>query len=318
MIWRHLVLALPGVESVPTQVLDRAGRVARGLQAEVELFHSLYEPDLVQPREGAAPVEERIRARVREEHRHLESLADELREQGRLTVRASVHWDYPVYEGIIREVLRHHADLLLVPGVPMMGQSAHRTLTFREARLIEACPCPLLLLRTPQPESQGCVVAAVDPLHAFRPPQELDETLIEAARTIAHALGNAPVHLYHAVAPGHSAEERAGSRSRLANAQSLLRDLALRHDIPEERVHVVLGDVTTSLPGFARESRADVVVMGAQSRTYPGRALFGHTAERVLDELRCDVLVIKPRTFECPVSSEPAPAVPQPGCVTPG
>jgi len=31
MTWRHVMLALPEVESVPAQVLDKVGRLVRGL-----------------------------------------------------------------------------------------------------------------------------------------------------------------------------------------------------------------------------------------------------------------------------------------------
>jgi hypothetical protein len=47
--------------------------------------------------------------------------------------------------------------------------------------------------------------------------------------------------------------------------------------------------------------------MGAVSRSYPERALFGYTAERVLDALDCDALIVKPKGFRCPVSRRPRP-----------
>jgi len=50
-------------------------------------------------------------------------------------------------------------------------------------------------------------------------------------------------------------------------------------------VHVEAGAVESVLPGYAREARADAVVMGAISRAYPDRALFGYTAEN--SRLRC-------------------------------
>jgi universal stress protein E len=198
MFWRQVMLALPSADVVPALVLDRVGRIARGLQAQVELFLSLYEPDIVQPLESRELLEGRIAARVEEEHRRLERFADQLRDQG-LKVRVSVRWDYPMFEGVIRQVLRHRPELLIVPAI-RTSDVTPRTLVYREARLIEACPCPLLLLKTPEVYSTGSVVAAVDPLHAYEMPQELDEAIIGAARTVAYALADVPVHIYHAVA----------------------------------------------------------------------------------------------------------------------
>lgn len=312
------MLALASADVVPTPLLDRAGRIARGLQAEVEMFLSLYEPDVVWALERRELLEERIAARVGEEHRRLERLADQLRDQG-LKVRASVRWDYPLYEGVIRQVLRHRPDLLIVSAL-QTRDVAPRTLAYREARLIEACPCPLLLAKTREVYPEGSVVAAVDPLHVRETPQELDEAIIGAAKTVAYALADAPVHIYHAVVPSPQLEGIAvpgtpslpAQTARLAAAQSRIQEMAFRHDIRHENVRVEFGPVEASLPAFARARRAQVVVMGAVSRSFPERALFGHTAEKVLDALECDVLVVKPERFACPVSAEPAPAVPRP------
>jgi universal stress protein E len=41
--------------------------------------------------------------------------------------------------------------------------------------------------------------------------------------------------------------------------------------------------------------------MGAISRSGYKRLLIGNTAERILDELTCDIMVIKPETFRSDV-----------------
>ena len=72
-------------------------------------------------------------------------------------------------------------------------------------------------------------------------------------------------------------------------------------------MHVEAGAVEYVLPGYAREARADAVVMGAISRSYPDRVLFGYTAEKVLDALDCDVTT--PRAIGvCGLVSRSAPA----------
>jgi universal stress protein E len=43
--------------------------------------------------------------------------------------------------------------------------------------------------------------------------------------------------------------------------------------------------------------RADLLVMGAVSRSRLQELFVGSTAERVLDHLGCDVLVVKPGDF---------------------
>jgi len=320
MMWRHVMLAVSNVDYVPTHIIDRVGRIARGLHAEVELFSSIYEPDIVQPGRHDEPVDAIIAARVEDAHRRLERQADMLREQS-VTTRAAVRWDYPLYEAVVRQVLRHEVDLLIVPARGT-GDIGRRTLHYREARLIETCPCPLLLLKTPEVYEKGCVVAAVDPLHAYELPEELDEAIITAAKIASHALAHEPIHLYHAdlVVQGITGRANAGvgveserQRAHRARVHARVQDLAERHNIRPENIRFESGAVENTLPEFARAARADVIVMGALSRTYTKRRVLGHKAEQVLDAVGCDVLVVKPQGFQCPVEREHAPAVPFPG-----
>ena len=60
------------------------------------------------------------------------------------------------------------------------------------------------------------------------------------------------------------------------------------------RAHLVTGNPATVIPRLARDLGAQIVVMGALSRSGLMRVLIGNTAERVLESLPCDVLVVKP------------------------
>jgi universal stress protein E len=62
-------------------------------------------------------------------------------------------------------------------------------------------------------------------------------------------------------------------------------------------VHVELGSPLEVLPRLAGALQADIVAMGAISRSALRRVLIGSTAEDVLDRLPCDALIIKPPDF---------------------
>jgi len=53
-----------------------------------------------------------------------------------------------------------------------------------------------------------------------------------------------------------------------------------------------------AIPDTARKLKSSIVVMGAISRSGIKRLLIGNTAERILDSLSCDVLVVKPAHFK--------------------
>jgi universal stress protein E len=63
------------------------------------------------------------------------------------------------------------------------------------------------------------------------------------------------------------------------------------------RSHLINEHPISGLPRLARKIGCDVLVMGAVSRSGLKRIFIGNTAERILDELDCDVLVVKPPGF---------------------
>jgi universal stress protein E len=72
--------------------------------------------------------------------------------------------------------------------------------------------------------------------------------------------------------------------------------------VPESRRHLVAQLPYGAIQQVAQKAHADIVVMGAISRSGLRRLLIGNTAERVLNEMPCDVLVVKPRGFRSHVA----------------
>ena len=165
--------------------------------------------------------------------------------------------------------------------------------------------------------TQGRIVAAVDPLHAHDEPAALDDAILDAARVVAGAV-SAHLLLLHARAPWSDAARLSAKLRRdpatgegdpqalyRGKVEARVRELARRHYIRDDSVFVVEGLAEQVVPAFARERSADIVVMGAVSRSLLKRILIGYTAERLLDALDCDLLIVKPPGFRAPVSRTP-------------
>ena len=73
-------------------------------------------------------------------------------------------------------------------------------------------------------------------------------------------------------------------------------------DVAPRNVHVVEGFAHESLPRAAVDFAADFVVMGAVARRGVAKLFIGSTAERVLDRLPCDLVIIKPEGFKAAVA----------------
>jgi universal stress protein E len=72
--------------------------------------------------------------------------------------------------------------------------------------------------------------------------------------------------------------------------------------MPPEHRHLVGRHPTDAIVEVARETGSGIVVMGAMSRSGLRRLVIGNTAERVLDQLACDVLIVKPKQFRCRIT----------------
>jgi len=72
------------------------------------------------------------------------------------------------------------------------------------------------------------------------------------------------------------------------------------HAVLGGKRHLYQGLAHDSLQKAAAEHAADFVVMGAVARRGLKRLFIGSTAERVLDRLPCDLVIIKPLEFEVP------------------
>jgi universal stress protein E len=147
------------------------------------------------------------------------------------------------------------------------------------------------------------ILAAVDPLHDNDKPATLDGRLLSEAFELADETGGS-LHVFHGYNPFIDPDDP--KRVETAHEQAM-QTLAEQFQLPADRVHVRPGNVVELLPALANEISADLVVMGAVSRSRLEHAIVGSTAENVLDLLPCDVLIVKPKGYVSPVTFKSAP-----------
>jgi len=319
MTWRKIMVAVASTEPLDAALAEKTLRIATALDAAIELFHCTFDSE-ASAAEGITAADADVRAWVAARQRGLELAAQPLRRAG-ASVRAVVRWDFPPHEGIVREVLRERPDLLIAQSAPR-NRAARLLLGYTDFKLIEACPCPVLLVKTSEPYKSTCTIAALDPFHAHDKPAALDDAVLDAAGELARALKE-PLRVYHATSPWPDVARRVAALRRLpqvvvpdaeaAYRESIaarVREVAARHGLSGRSIHIAEGDAGEALPEYARAEGADVVVMGAVSRSGLRRIVIGHTAERVLDRLDCDALIVKTADFRSPVTRRSARSAP--------
>jgi universal stress protein E len=305
---RILAVLDPTTEAQPA--LAKAATLARRAGATLELFICDFDPSLSgQPFFDTDKLRELREEFVTERLEYLEQAAEELRAEG-LAVETHVHWDNPAYRGIVRRVEESSPDLVVKD--THYHTALRRTLfTNTDWSLIRTCPAPLLLAKAGDWPESPRIVAALDPGHLGDKPAALDHDILEWAGLVAARMGG-EVHALHAffpaamlaatatlagmpVASGMAATEIIeAERERIA---AVLAEVVGAHQLPAGRVYLEQGAATEVLPRMAGQLGAALMVMGAVSRSRLQEVFLGSTAERVLDRIGCDVLVVKPGDF---------------------
>lgn len=305
-LFRKILVCIefPGERRQP--VLKRAAGIAQRTGAKLVLFHSDVAQLTVVPGFPSAVVRENAENKLARSRRLLAKLAEPLKRRG-LEVDVRAAWDAPPHEAIVREVLRTKPDLV-VAGSRRRTFGARLFLTNTDWQLIRECPVPLLFVKQDLPWRSLRVVAAIDPLHPHGGSSRLDRGILDSARALAEAFGGR-LDVVHAYLPLSSAVpytygdayamvvDAATEQRHRRTTERVLSRIAAATGIPPEHVHIETGFPQQALAAAAKRLRADVMVMGAISRSALGRLLIGSTAERVLDLLPCDVMIVKPRGF---------------------
>jgi universal stress protein E len=302
---RRILVALKGLDAKSLPTVLKAAQIARACGARLELYHGLDEPmytDVLGLGSGGLPALERqLQQRAL---RRLEAIADRLRAH-RLRVTVAAQWDFPAYEAIVRRAVRIRADLI-VAAAHAGRHTLPSLMRLTDWELVRLSPVPVLLIKDRHAYRHPAVLAAIDPSHAFAKPLKLDRSLLQIARRVSAGL-RGTLHAVHAYArvsgitlpaveitPEIQMQiEQESERIARANFERELRNSR----IPRSRRYLLASDPVTGIAKAARTCRSAIVVMGAVSRTGLKRLLIGNTAERILDDLRCDILVVKPPRF---------------------
>ena len=292
--------------------MRRAAWLAKKSGAELELLVCYYNEYLSGDRLFDSPSLEKARNEVIGGHsKYLEELAEPMRDKG-IIVSTSAVWDHPLYEGIVRHATKSGAELV-IKDTHHHSAISRALLTNTDWNLIRTCPVPLWLVKPRDFEESPVFVAAIDPMNEHDKPAALDDEILQTSKFIAERVGG-KVHAFHSYDP------RIAVATATANAyipvslpfdeieqqmhedhQKRFNDITSFHGIGDDESHLLAGLTHEELPVVARNLSAGVVVMGAVSRNRWKRLFIGATAERTLEYLPCDLLIIKPDWFRTPV-----------------
>jgi nucleotide-binding universal stress UspA family protein len=213
---------------------------------------------------------------------------------------------------IIREVLRSGHDLVMTCAEGSAGLK-QKLLGSTTMHLMRKCPCPVWVVKPAQPEHSAPILAAVD----LSPPDEQEQPVNVKILDLATSLARrqqcelVAVHTWsfraeqslrrgYLVAPGELDQwvDRVRDLHRHRFAE-LLRQYPLQE--LKAQVYMLQGRPGHLIPELATGLGVGLIVMGTVRRSGVAGLLMGTTAERILRQVDCSVLTVKPDSFATPV-----------------
>ena len=301
---REKILVIVEPDIHPSEVVARATWLAGLTNCDLDLV--LCDPDIGTLREGffvsneARDIADRIRVAQRE---MIEDLAGPPREAG-IEVTTDVLEERPIADGVLHRAVDINPRFV-VKGTQYHSAAERSIFVDTDWQLLRSCRYPLWLVKPHDIRERPVIIAAVDPTHSHDKPASLDFVIAKHALDIGRAT-QGEVHLLHTyhrlIGVGREATrtfkpielplEQLSEKIQKEHREKL-DALARATGIDEEHTHQLPGDTKEILPTFARTKSADLVVMGALARWGLKRAILGSTAEKVLDHLPCDILIVR-------------------------
>ncbi|HWG77739.1 MAG TPA: universal stress protein [Steroidobacteraceae bacterium] len=310
---RRILIAIKDPQARSPLALNKGAQLARSLGARLELFHALTWPIYARTDEESDQIRARDEALAL---RRLQRLADRLtgrRKDRPLRVSVAVCWDHPAYEAIIRRANAIRADLIMAER-HHAKHFAPLLLHFNDWELLRRSPVPVLLVKRGGHYERPVVLAAVDPTHSRDKPAQLDGIILDIGGVIATAL-RGRLHSVHACVPlaarklpyfvlDHQTPAALNRRMQPA-ARHRYERLLNGYRISKAHRHLLNLTPSDAIQAVAATTHADIVALGALSRSGWQRLLIGNTAEELLDALQSDLLVVKPPHFKARVPRRP-------------
>lgn len=236
------------------------------------------------------------------------AILDELVAQAKendIVAEAKLDFGTP-WQAIIKEAIGGEYDLVIV-GTRDRGAASRILFGSTAMKLLRNCPCPVWVTR-PDPDWDDLNILVASDF------SDVSQRALNLAVDGAQ-LADAKLHLAHAIDNTHvrrmwltgmrDDEVHSVREKRLAEVESQLHEQLGQTDYRTlsygVQTHVVEGAADIAMLNLIEEHDIDLLVMGTAARSGIAGFVIGNTAERLLAQVPCSVLAVKPDGFECPV-----------------
>ncbi|WP_456379370.1 universal stress protein [Thiolapillus sp.] len=262
------------------------------------------------------PIQELLEQMIADHREKLDALVAHMHQLG-VDARSEVVTGTPFLE-IIRKVLRDGHDLVIL-AAEGKGGFKERLFGSTSMHLMRKCPCPVWVVKPAKKPRHKRILAAVDTTDEFpdHEQQSLNTVIMQLASSLAR-MDNSELHVvqvwsvfaegYMEVRGGLSEKSIRKLRKQAKREYAAQLDFLLAGvDLHGVAIHKHLprsDNPSGAIIKLAKSNRIDLLVMGSVCRTGIAGFFIGNTAEKVLIEVNCSVLTVKPEGFITPVTLE--------------
>lgn len=300
-MYRHKILVLLEQPVAQSAAVQRALAIARVTGAEINLcvfVHWLAVDAVEQLDAGIADLARK--GLMAESERWLHGQLKHMQADG-IASSAEIVWERPMRTRMIEKIHQQKPDLV-IKEIQTESSLKRLMLTPIDWHLLRESGCDLMLVHSHSTALPPQVLAAIDPSSTEHCAGRLNERIVDAAKFMA-ALTPCALELAHVFASPHpmvlaepaiysSAFDELYEQSRQIS-RARFQEFARHCDIPPARQHLLYGLPWAALPEQAGDAPGNLLVLGSVHRSDLAAWVLGSTAERILDDARCDLLVVR-------------------------
>ncbi len=295
------ILVVIDPEASHQRAMQRGVWLAQRFNAQLELFVSHYDAALADgPLLNKTSQRKARAASIESRKQWLEELAAPHRKDG-LEVDTDVVWGKPLHDEVTRKSIRCGTDVVL-KATEYQSKIRRTLFTNSDWQLIRECPAPVWFVKLDDMADKPRFIAAVDPMSGHEKPEYLNKDILAVATELQQNL-DAQLHVVNWMAPSIDSQMGAQVAAEFRKLQQDRMQELLQNftSVDAANVHLAAGRDYSFLLELVGKLSAQVVVMGSVARGRMQRLVLGSTAEFMLDQLQCDVLVVKAHDFLTPV-----------------
>ncbi len=289
-VFKNIIIALDFKTDEEQAKINHALVIAKAHETTMFTLFTVVPRVISDPEKMITPADKQQEQLVKRAYENLDKVAVYFLEDNFLKnkITCIVEIGDPAVE-VVKQVIREQHDMLLISTRKLRTVKKH-LLGDTTVEILRHCPCPVWAVKPGTTEERKMMVG----IHFDEEVADHNDNLNHQLLNIATAITEKPTAEMHLVNVVNSANDE-----KFQQQLTMLIGLAKDISNPTFEVFPVIleGNPTVELPNYVEQESIDLLVMGMLSRTGLRGFFIGNTSEKIMDDIDCSILVVKPKEF---------------------